>query len=73
MPGLGILATVAFALVLVTLANAGRFAAQRYRLTRSFWRGIRGGMEGSALRYGLRAFGLQVLSGITLFQYTSRG
>jgi uncharacterized membrane protein YjgN (DUF898 family) len=70
MSGLGVLATIAFFLTLAVLGNAARFSAQRYRLTRSSWRGIRGGMEGSAWRYGLRALGLQVLSGITLGQYT---
>ena len=31
-----------------------RFSAQRYRLSRTLWCGIRGGMQGSALAYGLR-------------------
>lgn len=39
--------------ILLTLLGAARFAAQRYRLSRTEWRGIRGGMEGSPIRYGL--------------------
>lgn len=38
---------------LFILFGAAHFSAQRYRLSRTEWRGIRGGMEGSALRYGL--------------------
>ncbi|MGD9895630.1 MAG: YjgN family protein [Candidatus Methylacidiphilaceae bacterium] len=38
------------------LAFAGIFSAQRYRLSRTLWHGIRGGMRGSALAFGSRAF-----------------
>jgi uncharacterized membrane protein YjgN (DUF898 family) len=43
-----------------------QYAAQRYRLTRTVWRGLRGGMTGSAWSYGGYAFGVTVLSGLTL-------
>lgn len=36
----------------LVLFGTARFAAWRYRLTRTEWRGISGGMAGSALRYG---------------------
>ncbi len=39
--------------LLFVLFGAARYSAQRYRLSRTEWRGIRGGMTGSALRYGL--------------------
>ena len=53
---------------LFILFGAAHFTAQRYRLSRTEWRGIRGGMQGSALRYGL-AWLLYVLSVIvTLYQ-----
>lgn len=50
------------------LAFAARFSAQRYRLSRTLWCGIRGGMEGSALAYGACALGYFLLQPFTLFQ-----
>jgi uncharacterized membrane protein YjgN (DUF898 family) len=41
------------------------YAAQRYRLTRTSWRGIRGGMTGSAWAFGLRAMGYNLLAAMT--------
>jgi uncharacterized membrane protein YjgN (DUF898 family) len=43
-----------------------QYAAQRYRLTRTVWRGLRGGMTGSAWSYGAYAFGVTLLTGLTL-------
>jgi len=43
-----------------------QYAAQRYRLTRTVWRGLRGGMTGSAWKYGFYAFGVTLLTGLTL-------
>lgn len=43
-----------------------QYAAQRYRLTRTVWRGLRGGMTGSAWNYGFYAFGVTLLTGLTL-------
>ena len=43
-----------------------QYAAQRYRLTRTVWRGLRGGMTGSAWTYGFYAFGVTLLTGLTL-------
>jgi uncharacterized membrane protein YjgN (DUF898 family) len=50
------------------LAAAARFSAQRYRLSRTSWCGIRGGMRGSALAYGVRSFLYMLLLPFTLFQ-----
>lgn len=48
------------------LTFVAQYAAQRYRLTRTLWCGIRGGMTGSAWAYGLKALLLSFLSLITL-------
>ena len=50
------------------LFGAAHFSAQRYRLSRTEWRGIRGGMEGSAVRYGVSWMGYLLLSLLTLYQ-----
>ena len=44
------------------------FSAQRYKLSRTVWAGIRGGMTGSMLAYGLRAVLYGILAALTLFQ-----
>jgi uncharacterized membrane protein YjgN (DUF898 family) len=66
--GLGALPMVALYVTIVTLAFAARFSAQRYRLSRTVWCGIRGGMQGSALRYGVRNLLYAVMVPFTLFQ-----
>jgi uncharacterized membrane protein YjgN (DUF898 family) len=60
------LTNLAFGLIVVYLVFVARYAAQRYRLTRTLWRGIRGGMTGSAWAWGFKAMLLGVLSAITL-------
>lgn len=40
---------------------------RRYRLTRTAWRGIRFGLDGSSLRYALISFGYGLLSAATLW------
>ncbi len=42
------------------------FAAFRYRISRTSWFGIRGGMEGSAWIYGFLGFGLGILNLLSL-------
>ena len=42
------------------------YRARRYRLTRTQWRGIRGGQSGSAIKYALLAFGWYVVAFLTL-------
>jgi uncharacterized membrane protein YjgN (DUF898 family) len=50
------------------LFGAAHFSAQRYRLSRTEWRGIRGGMEGSALRYGVNWLLYLLACIVTLYQ-----
>ena len=54
--------------VVFVLALGAPFSAQRYRLGHTLWRGIRGGMQGSMLGYGLRSVGYFLLSVLTLYQ-----
>lgn len=67
-PALAVLAIIALYVLLIILAEAARFSAQRYRLTRTVWSGIRGGMEGSAFAYGARVFLYRILTALTLMQ-----
>jgi uncharacterized membrane protein YjgN (DUF898 family) len=60
------IATFLFALLVVYLIFVARYAAQRYRLTRTLWRGIRGGMTGSAWAWGFKAMLLGLLTAVTL-------
>jgi uncharacterized membrane protein YjgN (DUF898 family) len=60
------IAAVLFGLLVVYLIFVARYAAQRYRLTRTLWRGIRGGMTGSAWAWGFKAMLLGVLTAVTL-------
>ncbi len=50
----------------LTLAGAGLYRARRYQLTRTVWRGIRGGLTGAAWQYGLLWLGMLMLAGATL-------
>ncbi len=54
---------VALILYLIFVAQ---YAAQNYRLTRTLWSGIRGGMTGSAWGYGVKGFLFTLLNGVTL-------
>ena len=56
---------IAYLLLFYFLYNAAVYRAQRYRLSRISWRGIRGGQEGSALLYAACAIGLGLLTLIT--------
>jgi uncharacterized membrane protein YjgN (DUF898 family) len=67
-PPLAIVPILAIYVLIFVLAFAARFSAQRYRLSRTLWCGIRGGMQGSALAYGARAVLYAVLMPFTLFQ-----
>ncbi len=49
------------------LAGVARFRALRYRLSRSWWHGIRGGSDNPGWSYGGEYLGRQVLSFMTLF------
>ena len=65
---MAVLPFVAFELTLVVLALGAPFSAQRYRLSHTLWRGIRGGMQGSMIRYGLRSLLYSLLIAVTLYQ-----
>jgi uncharacterized membrane protein YjgN (DUF898 family) len=67
-PALSILPILGLYVVLITLGEAARFSAQRYRLSRTVWSGIRGGMEGSALAYGAKVFLYRIATVLTLLQ-----
>lgn len=54
-------------LAIVYLALVAQYTAQRYRLTRTLWRGIRGGMTGSGWAYGGRALVYAFIAGITFW------
>jgi len=53
-------------LIAAFLSLAGRYFGQRYRLSRSLWRGLRGGLDGNAWIYAVRAAGLTLLQIATL-------
>lgn len=59
---------VGFVLLIITFyfIHVATFAAYRYRLSRTVWRGIRGSVSGSAWTYGFLGFGLSMLNGISL-------
>jgi uncharacterized membrane protein YjgN (DUF898 family) len=64
--------TIGIILSLFSLATFGvlylaaQFAAQRYRLSRTQWCGIRGGMEGSAWAFAFKAGGLFIASAMLI-------
>lgn len=65
---LGALPIIALYLTIAILAAGAYFSAQRYRLSRTVWRGIRGGMRGSAFRYGASVLLYGLLCVLTLYQ-----
>ncbi|MBI2241025.1 MAG: DUF898 domain-containing protein [Magnetospirillum gryphiswaldense] len=48
------------------LIGVGLYRARRYLMTRTVWRGLRAGQDGSALTYALLTMGHLVLLGLTL-------
>lgn len=52
--------------VLMFLIHMAVYRARRYRLTRTVWRGIRGTLAGSSVKYALAAMGYTVLVMLTL-------
>ena len=57
-----------FELLVIVLAMGAVFSAQRYRLSHTIWRGIRGGMHGSMIVYGLRSLLYYLLVALTFYQ-----
>ena len=53
-------------IVIFYLIGVAVYAALRYRMTRTVWRGIRGYLSGSAFTFGAISFGYSLLSLITL-------
>jgi len=53
-------------IVILFLFGFAGYRAQRYRLSRTLWRGIRGSMDGSAAIYGLLYLGFTILNAVTL-------
>jgi uncharacterized membrane protein YjgN (DUF898 family) len=66
-PGMGFvdLFYLSVAFIGIPLAFVGQYAGQRYRLSRTRWRGIRCGMAGSAWTYGGLATLLTFANGLT--------
>ncbi|WP_374384511.1 YjgN family protein [Dongia sp.] len=54
------------AFLILYLTFVAQYAAQRYRLTRTLWRGISGGMTGSAWSWGLKGMWFSLLSLLSL-------
>lgn len=50
------------ALAILYLTFVAQYAAQRYRLSRTLWRGISGGMTGSAWAWGIKGMFFSVLA-----------
>lgn len=65
---LAVLPVILFELAIVVLALGAPLSAQRYRLNHTLWRGIRGGLNGSMLLYGLVSLLYLVASVCTLYQ-----
>jgi uncharacterized membrane protein YjgN (DUF898 family) len=61
-----VIGQLAALVLIVYFIFVAQYAAQNYRLTRTLWSGIRGGMTGSAWRYGVKAFLFMLLNAITL-------
>jgi len=61
-----VIGRVLVGVLLVYFIFVAQYAAQNYRLTRTLWSGIRGGMTGSAWKYGVKAFLLSLLNLVTL-------
>ena len=55
------------ALIILYLIPIAIYRMRRYRLTRTQWRGIRGGQTGSSFKYGLLYLGWGFLNLLTLF------
>jgi uncharacterized membrane protein YjgN (DUF898 family) len=67
---LAVIPLLLFFSAIIVLQLGAVFSAQRYRLSRTEWCGIRGGMHGSMLVYGLRSLLFWLVVPLTLFQLT---
>ena len=69
-PEWALLPVVPFYATIAVLAAGAIYAAQRYRLSRTTWAGIQGGMGGAAWRYGVRVILYGAAWVLSLFQLT---
>lgn len=60
------LVTMSIYLLLLFLMGAAQYRARRFRLSRTYWRGIRFAQGGSWITYGLKYFGFMLLAFLTL-------
>lgn len=65
-PVVRVVSQLGFVVLLLYLIFVAQYAAQNYRLTRTLWCGIRGGMTGSAWKYGVKASLFAILNLVTL-------
>lgn len=65
---IGLFYLVGFGLLILAFyfIHVATFAAYRYRLSRTVWRGVRGSVSGSAWTYGFLGFGLSMLNGLSM-------
>lgn len=61
-----------FYIFLLWAIGFAQFRALRYRLSRTYWRGIRGGSEENGIGYGWTALGNNFVAGLTLGLLTPR-
>ncbi|MGH6891771.1 MAG: YjgN family protein [Dongiaceae bacterium] len=65
-PAVQVFSQLGFVILVLYLIFVAQYAAQNYRLTRTQWCGIRGGMTGSAWTYGVKGFLFSILNLVTL-------
>jgi uncharacterized membrane protein YjgN (DUF898 family) len=64
--GARVVGQLAVGILILYFVFVAQYAAQNYRLTRTLWSGIRGGMTGSAWKYGIKGFLFALLNVVTL-------
>jgi uncharacterized membrane protein YjgN (DUF898 family) len=67
-----ILGMIAFYIFILWAFGFAQFRALRYRLSRTWWRGIRGGSDNNGVGYGWTALGNNFVAGLTLGILTPR-
>lgn len=63
---------IAFYVFMFWAIGFAQFRALRYRLSRTYWRGIRGGSDSNGVSYGWTALGNNLIAGLTLGILTPR-
>lgn len=63
---------IAFYVFILWAVGFAQFRALRYRLARTYWRGIRGGSDDNGISYGWTALGNNFLAGLTAGILTPR-